>query len=77
MVQHLHYFEPPTSADQFASATTWKVMESQQVFDLHTEPRVFEDVDKLNAIHPVYVIPHRSVVLMREWAQGLGMAWRT
>jgi protein farnesyltransferase subunit beta len=77
MVQHRHYFEPPTSANQFASATTWNVVESPQVFDPLTEPRVFDDGDKLNAIHPVYVIPHRAVASMREWTPGLGMAWRT
>lgn len=69
MAQHLHYFQDPMSASQFASVITWKSLEMEQALGMVVEPKVFDDVDKLCSMHPVYAIPHEQVHAMRAWAQ--------
>lgn len=69
-LQHYHYYESPLSAAHFATAFTWRVVDHQPTTSRSLDVDVFDDADRLRPFHPVYVIPHASVLAIRAWAEA-------
>ncbi|OQD81166.1 hypothetical protein PENANT_c029G03136 [Penicillium antarcticum] len=63
--QHNHYrTDSSVSSEGFASAFSWKSTPSQ------AEDNVFDKADRLESLHPLYVIPHKAAEKMRLWFEA-------
>lgn len=71
LTQHFHYFEQPTTNERFASVVTWKAIQGPDGPQYGLDPDVSDEMDAVKAVHPVYVISHESVEMMRRWATAL------
>ncbi|EYE99877.1 CAAX farnesyltransferase subunit beta RAM1 [Aspergillus ruber CBS 135680] len=67
--QHRHYHTDTsaTSKEPFASAFSWKYTPVSSNVNDDTDVSVFEETDRVNPAHPLYVIPHKAAEDMRLW----------
>lgn len=68
--EHFHGYDnaDSDSTRQFASAFSWAAVKkktNQRLPNVST----FEDGTHVNSMHPVFAIPHRSAMAIREWSE--------
>ena len=69
-MQHEHYYQSIADASNpFASASTWDSLQIHARAAPGLAGQVFDEEDRLQPLHPVYVIPHKAVADMRSWAE--------
>jgi protein farnesyltransferase subunit beta len=70
--EHHHGYQTPQHLGQFASAFSWWAVKKTQHEDSGIAP--FEDGTEIEAMHPIYAIPHAAVDEIRTWS--LSQPWR-
>ncbi|KAI9931287.1 hypothetical protein ASPWEDRAFT_47477 [Aspergillus wentii DTO 134E9] len=67
--QHHHYHTDTstTSKETFASAFSWKYSPIPATDDNESDASVFDEKDRVTAIHPLFVIPHKAAEDIRAW----------
>ncbi|KAL4872920.1 hypothetical protein BDV12DRAFT_113429 [Aspergillus spectabilis] len=75
-VQHHHYRTKSSaiSDEQFSSAFSWKYRHSRNSDDDASDVNVFQETDRLEAFHPLYVIPHEAAEGIRLWCEQKPLA---
>ncbi|KAL2832811.1 terpenoid cyclases/protein prenyltransferase alpha-alpha toroid [Aspergillus pseudoustus] len=71
-VQYYHYHTDvsATSNADFSSAFSWEYYPVRNSNGRETDINVFDENDRLAAVHPLYVIPHKSAESMRLWCEN-------
>ncbi|KAL3475651.1 terpenoid cyclases/protein prenyltransferase alpha-alpha toroid [Aspergillus californicus] len=69
-VQNHHYRadSSATSSELFAPAFSW-THRPARTSDDQSDANVFDESDRLTALHPLYVIPHKTVEDIRLWCE--------
>lgn len=69
MTQNYHYRTDSSavSGGNFPWAFSWQSTPILAEDERESEGNVFEESDRLAAVHPLYVIPHRAAEGMRAW----------
>lgn len=67
--QHYHYRteQSASSSEVFSSAFSWRSSPIR-------EDSVFEKSDRLEPLHPLYVIPHQAAEKVRLWCEARPLA---
>ncbi|KAL4984937.1 terpenoid cyclases/protein prenyltransferase alpha-alpha toroid [Aspergillus falconensis] len=70
-VQHYHYHTNASAVSdgRFSSAFSWKYRPAQGSDSKESDVNVFDESDRLQAFHPLYVIPHQAAETMRLWCE--------
>ena len=69
-LQYRHHYSSGVPADApFASAFAWVSHPILAEEQLTPDGIVFDEADRLQPVHPVFVIPHKAVYDIREWAR--------
>ncbi len=72
-VQYSHYYSASAAMPrQFAPAFAWACREIISTNEDDPDRNVFDEDDRLQPLHPVYVIPHQAASNMQAWAEEQG-----
>jgi len=67
IVEHSHTYGQANNSEPFASAFTWEAGKTR-IPSESDHAAEFDTGAEVRPLHPVYVIPHKSVRDMRAWA---------
>ncbi|EIT80880.1 beta subunit of farnesyltransferase [Aspergillus oryzae 100-8] len=67
---HYHTDASASSRGNFSSAFSWKSLPVTSSDNQGSDLSVFDEKDRLAALHPLYVIPHQAAENMRIWYEN-------
>ncbi|KAF5856075.1 CAAX farnesyltransferase (FTase) subunit beta [Aspergillus alliaceus] len=67
---HYHTNASASSRGDYSSAFSWKFLPVTTSEDHGSDISVFDEKDRLTALHPLYVIPHQAAENMRIWCEN-------
>ncbi|KAE8400446.1 terpenoid cyclases/protein prenyltransferase alpha-alpha toroid [Aspergillus pseudonomiae] len=67
---HYHTDASASSKEDFSSAFSWKSLPVTSSNNDGSDLIVFDEKDRLTALHPLYVIPHQAAENMRTWYEN-------